>query len=233
MMRGLFPMTLMMASLLATTAFGGQGAARPTDQAEFLIVEGLTVDAQGNTVIPAKADPDTKLYYRRSGKPVLAPDGRAVTAATFAAAAGTAEATCVPSGTRVELHLSGLIPNADYRLWLILFKEPGFDLGPPPDMSNAIGEGALGERGRSGNSFKASPAGEATVALVQPPGPMSETLPPAFANEPAGACLVTDAFEWHVVGAFQQPDQPSGSDVGPPLFFPETAVEQFVFIFKK
>jgi hypothetical protein len=125
MTKGLFPMILMMASLLATTAFGGQGAARPSDQAEFLIVEGLTVDAQGNTVIPAKADPDTKLYYRRSGKPVLAPDGQTVTAGTFAAADGTAEATCVPSGTRVELHLSGLIPNAHYRLWLIVVSLPG------------------------------------------------------------------------------------------------------------
>ncbi len=228
------PLVSLLAYLLTLPSVVGQSPGRPPARAQMLIVEGLTVDAEGETVIPTKADPGTPLYYRRSSKSILTPAGSRVTAGTFATVRGTAEAACVPSGTRVEVHLTGLIPNALYRLWLITFKEPGFDLGPPPDMSNAIGEGALGPRDRSRNSFEASPAGEAQIILVHPPGPLSETLPePPNANQPAGACLVTDAFEWHVVGAFQQPDQPSGPEIGPPLFFPETAVEQFVFIFRK
>jgi hypothetical protein len=154
-------------------------------------------------------------------------------AGAFVAAEGTAEATCVQGGTQVELHLHGLIPEATYRVWIITFKAPGFDLGPPPDMTNVIGEGALGPHDRSRNTFTASAGGEGHISRIHPPGPMSETLPePPYANEPAGACLLTDVYEWHVVGAFQQPGQPRGADVGPPLFAPETAVEQFVFMFK-
>lgn len=101
-------------------------------------------------------------------------------------------------------------------------------------MSNVIGEGALGPDDRSGNTFEASADGEIHITRLHPPGPMSETLPePPYANVPAGDCLPADVFEWHVVGAFQQPGQPYGPEVGPFLIAPETAVEQFVFVFKQ
>ena len=212
-----------------------EGMATPRhEQADIFIAAGLTVDADGNTIVPVEAEPHTLLYYRRTRLPVLAPDGHPVTAGEYATAKGTAEVTCLPSGTQIALHLSGLIPNAIYRLWVITFEEPGFDIGPPPDMTHVIGEGALGPNDRSHNTFTASATGEAHLTRIHPPGPLSETLPaPPYANEPAGACLLTDVFEWHVVGAFQQPDQPYGPEVGPPVLFPESAVEQFVFIFKQ
>jgi hypothetical protein len=137
-----------------------------------------------------------------------------------------------PGGPR--LHLRNLIPGATYRLWLLTFKDPGFDLGPPLDFSNLIGEGALGPNDRSRNTFTASASGEGQITRIHPAGPLSETLPePPFANEPAGACLLTDEFEWHVVAAFQQPGQPRGRDIGPPALFPGTAVEHFTFIFRQ
>ena len=203
-------------------------------QVELQIVSGLTVDADGNTVVPVAAPPSTLLYYRRTGLPILAPDGHQITAGEFITAKGTAEATCLDSGTEVKLSMSGLIPNALYRVWILIFKKPGFDIGPPPDFSNMIGEGALGPNDRSDNSFIASASGEGSITKIHPAGAMSETLPiPPFANEPAGKCLLTDAYEWHVVVAFQQPNQPSGKDVGPPALFPESAVEQFVFMFRQ
>lgn len=204
-----------------------------TGTAEILVVTALTVDANGGTVIPVAADPSTPLYYRRTGLPILDPDGHHVTAGEFRAVRGSISVTCLESGTHVSMHFRGLIPNATYRIWLLSFKEPGFDLGPPPDFANLIAEGALGPNDRSRNTFTASSSGEGQITRIHPAGLLSETLPePPFANEPVGRCLLTDEFEWHVVGAFQQPGQPQGKDVGPPGLFPGTAVEQFTFIFR-
>lgn len=204
-----------------------------TGEADLVVVTGLTVDGDGNTVIPVAADPSTLLYYRRTGLPILAPDGHQVTAGEFGAVQGSISVRCLESGTHVSMHLRDLIPNATYRVWLLTFEEPGFDIGPPPDFSNLTGEGALGPDDRSRNTFTASATGEGQITRIQPAGPLSETLPePPFANEPAGPCLLTDEFEWHVVAAFQQPGQPAGQDVGPPALFPETAVEHFTFIFR-
>jgi hypothetical protein len=61
---------------------------------------------------------------------------------------------------------------------------------------------------------------------------MSDILPePPYANEPAPTCLLTDVFEWHVAVALQQPGQPYGPEIGPPVVLPESAYFQFVFIF--
>lgn len=200
--------------------------------ASLLVVIGLTVDAEGGTVIPVAADPSTPLYYRRTGLPILAPDGHHVTAGEFSAVGGSISVRCLESGTHVAMHLRDLIPNATYRVWLLTFEEPGFDIGPPPDFSNLSGEGALGPGDRSRNTFTASATGEGQITRIHPAGPLSESLPePPFANKPAGRCLLTDEFEWHVVAAFQQPGQPAGPDIGPPALFPETAVEHFTFIF--
>jgi hypothetical protein len=204
-----------------------------TGTAELLVVVGLTVDADGGTLIPVAADPSTPLYYRRTGLPILGPDGHHVTAGEFRAVRGSISVTCLKSGTHIAMHFRDLIPNATYRIWLLAFKEPGFDLGPPPDFANVIAEGALGPNDRSRNTFTASSSGEGQITRIHPAGLLSETLPePPFANEPVGRCLLTDEFEWHVVGAFQQPGQPQGRDVGPPALFLGTAVEQFTFIFR-
>jgi len=201
--------------------------------ADLLVVQGLTVDVDGNTVVPVAADPTTLLYYRRNGLPILAPDGHHVTAGEFSAVRGSVSVKCLESGTHVALHLRNLISEATYRIWLLTFQEPGFDLGPPPDFSNLIGEGALGPRDRTRNSFTASATGEGQITRIHPAGPLSETLPePPFANEPVGSCLLSDEFEWHVVAAFQQPGQPMGPNVGPPALFSGTTVEHFSFIFR-
>jgi hypothetical protein len=201
--------------------------------ASLLVTAGLTVDADGNTVIPVAADPSTPLYYRRTGLPILGPDGHHVTAGEFSAVRGSISVKCLESGTHVSLHLRNLIPKATYRIWLLTFEEPGFDLGPPLDFSHLIGEGALGPNDRSWNTFTASATGEGQITRIHPAGPLSETLPePPYANEPVGSCLLADQFEWHVVAAFQQPGQPLGRNVGPPALFLGTAVEHFTFIFR-
>ena len=190
------------------------------------IIAGLTVDADGNTVVPIAADPATLLYYRRTGLPVLGPDEHHITAGEFAAPEGIAAVKCLGPGTQVRLHFSGLIPNALYRIWILTFKEPGFDRSLSNPFVNIIGEGALGPNDRSRNTFRASANGKGTIVRFIPEGEFSEF---GFAED----CQITDIFEWHIVGAFQQPGQPHGPDVGPPAFFSFSAVEQFVFVFKQ
>ncbi|MCK5702849.1 MAG: hypothetical protein KAI29_16915 [Cyclobacteriaceae bacterium] len=190
------------------------------------IIAGLTVDVDGFTIIPILADPATLLYYRRTGFPILAPDEHHVTAGEFIAAEGTAVVKCRAPGTQVKLRLSRLIPNALYRIWILTFKEPGFNPQLPNPFVNAIGEGSLGPNDRSRNTFWASADGKGKIVRLIPEGVFSEF---GFAED----CLLTDVFEWHIVGAFQQPGQPHGPDVGPPVFFPNSAVEQFVFVFRQ
>jgi hypothetical protein len=132
---------------------------------------------------------------------------------------------CLNPGTQVIVQLQGLIPNALYRIWILTFKEPGFSLAFPDPFINIIGAGALGSNDRSENSFTASSNGEGTIVRFIPAEAFSEF---GFAPD----CLLSDVFEWHIVGAFQQPGQPAGPEIGPPVFFPESAVEQFVFVFK-
>lgn len=202
-------------------------------QAELTVVAGLTVDANGVPILPIAAPPDTPLFYARNGQPILAPDGHQITAGEFSAVRGSIDVSCVDRGTLIRLNLRNLIPHATYRVWLLKFREPGFSIGPPPDFSNLTGEGSLGPNDRSRNTFRASASGHGEIVRIQPAGPLSETLPaPPFANEPAGQCLLTDEFEWHVVAAIQQPGQPAGPDIGPPALNVGTAVEQFVFIFR-
>lgn len=195
------------------------------DQVGISIIAGLTVDVDGNTVVPTAADPATPLYYRRTGLPVLAPDGHHITAGEFSAAKGSAEAKCVGTGTQVKLKLSELVPNATYRAWLLIFQAPGFDLSLPNPFINLIGSGAVGPNDRSRNTFKSSASGRGSIVRFIPEGSLSE-----FGS--AGDCLLSDAFEWHIFVALQQPGQPGGPETGPPVSSPTSAVEQFVFVFK-
>jgi len=228
---------LLKGTLLSTLLAGWaiQATAQPVKRTvDAFIVAGLTVDADGNTVIPVVADPDTLLFYRRTGLPILAPDGHQLTAGEFAAVKGTATAKCLRSGTQVKIHVTGLVPHGIYRAWVLTFDEPGFDLTAPDPFEYATGEGALGPNDRSRNTFRASASGEGQITVIHPPGPMSEILPePPYANVPAPTCLLTGVFEWHVFCTLQQPGQPYGPDVGVPAAFPGTSVEQFVFMFRQ
>ena len=198
---------------------------------EVLIIDGLTLDEDGNIVNPGTADPATLLYYLRTELPILAPDGHHVTAGEFSTVEGTAVAKCRAPGTQVTIHLSGLIPKAIYRIWIITFKEPGFNPTLPNPFVNITGYGSLGPNDRSRNTFRASASGKGTIVRFIPEGEFSEKIEGeiTFAED----CLLTDVFEWHIFGAFQQPGQPHGPDVGTPAYYPNSAVEQFVFIFKQ
>jgi hypothetical protein len=166
----------------------------------------------------APAASSTPLFEVRKHNAVVAPTGRQITMAEFAAVEGSAAVRCVARGTEVTLQLRNLIPNGVYTIWNVVFKAPGFD----PTFANMIGLGALGSPGGTQNVFRASGIGDASLSATTSAGPLSM-------QGSIGACALTDEFEWHVVGAYHIDGQSHGASLGPD----GTAVEQFGFIFKR
>jgi len=164
------------------------------------------------------AIPATPLFEIRRHNPILRPDRRQLTLAEFNDPVGAASVQCVARGTAVTLRLTHLIPGGLYTIWNVVFKQPGFD----PTFANAIGLGALGTSDGSRNIVRASAAGDAAIAAITGPGPLS-----VFGS--IGACALHDEFEWHVVGAYHIDGESHGPSLGPD----GTAVEQFGFIFKR
>lgn len=138
--------------------------------------------------------------------------------AEFNAVTGTATASCTASGTTTALDLHGLVPNAVYTAWNLVFQAPGFD----PTFANLTGLGALGTPDGTENVFHSSAAGDAKLSATTPAGPLS------MMGSIMG-CALTEEFEWHIVGAYHIDGQAHGAQVGPD----GTAVEQFGFMFKR
>lgn len=169
-------------------------------------------DADGET----PTDPAALLFETVQHNPIMAPDGRQVTFAEFSAATGTASVECIDAGTRVTVALSGLIPNGVYTLWNVVFDAPGFE----PTFEHMSGLGTLGPADGSQNGFVASATGTARVSATTPPGALS------MVGEIEG-CVLTDEFEWHLVGAYHLDHRTYGPDLGPE----GTVAEQFAMVF--
>ncbi|MCB0618680.1 MAG: hypothetical protein KDC43_15645 [Saprospiraceae bacterium] len=163
------------------------------------------------------SDDGQLLYEARQHNPLLAPDGHQLTWGEFSSVKGEMMAECTDEGTRVSLNLSGLIPYGQYTLWNVTFEAPGMD--PTQEMLGIDGLGAAGIGDGSDNAFVANRDGEASITLVSPGGELS-----LFGS--AGACTLTDNFEWHLVGAYHIDGRVYGPDLGPD----GTVAEQFGFI---
>jgi hypothetical protein len=124
---------------------------------------------------------------------------------------------CLDHGTHVTLHLSGLIPDGVYTVWVLTFRSPGFD----PTLENLSGVGTLGTPDGTRNIFTASSKGEGDITAITRVGPLS-------AMGSIAECALQDEFEFHVVGVYQIDGAANGPDLSPD----GTAVEQFGFVFK-
>jgi hypothetical protein len=198
---------------------GGDGTdeplvAGPKTNQDIVHVPFFIYDASGQ----APADPAMPLFEARRGNPIVAPDGHQVTLSEFNAVNGTATVSCTTSGTRAALELHGLIPNAVYTAWNLVFKDPGFD----PTFANLTGLGALGSTDGTQNVLRSSGTGDATLSATTPAGPLSMMGSVA-------SCAITEEFEWHVAGAYHIDGQAHGPQIGPD----GSAVEQFGFMFKR
>jgi hypothetical protein len=215
---GTFTLALSALLLVATAAAAGTKTADITHL--FLRI----ADAEGGAV-DAHSPGDTPLHTAMAieHQPIIAPDGRHVTLEEFLSARGTATVECSDEGTRADLMLSGLIPNGVYTMWLFAFRDPGYD----GTMTNAIGAGAYGPYDADQNAFTATEAGEASLSMVAPAGTLSTLVPGATRRHVIGPCLLTDEFEFHLVGTYHMDHQTHGPVPGPP----GSEAFQFGFIF--
>jgi hypothetical protein len=133
----------------------------------------------------------------------MAPDKHQVTAGEWKAVNGHASVKCSAAGTHVVIHLSGLIADGVYTVWLATFKAPGFD----GTFDNMIGLGVLGRNDGSENTIVASPDGEGQLSVFQPAGPLS-------LKGETSDCLL-DEFEFRLLAAYHIDGQTHGGSPGP------------------
>ena len=124
---------------------------------------------------------------------ILLPNGEQMTLGEFLRPSGHVSIACGAHGTEAQVKLTGLVPMGVYTIWLLKFKEPGFD----PTFANLIGVGALGSNMGAGNSFTASADGSGELETTVPGGELS-----AFGH--VGSCLLSE-FEFHVVTGYHYP----------------------------
>ncbi|MEO7801141.1 MAG: hypothetical protein ABIR81_04040 [Ginsengibacter sp.] len=159
---------------------------------------------------------DATLLFAKAGHTaVMAPDGHHITLGEFNRVSGYASIKCINKGTHVVIHLSGLIPNGVYTIWVVSFKSPGYEA----TLANLIGVGALGAGDGSKNSFTASAAGTGSLSAIMPAGSLSE-----FGS--VNDCLSTE-YQVQLLGAYHIDGLTHGGSPGDE----STWVEQFVFQF--
>src|SRR6266545_8262136 len=164
---------------------------------------------------------DTTPLFTRGGAcpppnvltPIVAPDGHQVTWGEWNDVEGQVLVKCIPSGSLVVVHLSGLIPNGQYSAWVVTFKAPGFNPDPTlpnPPAANAVSAGPLGLQDGSENGFVADDDGEGEIVGVLPAGPMSLLHLVTF-----DGCL-TDEVGFQVHIAYHIDGTTHGPTQGPP-----------------
>ena len=187
--------------------FGDSTGAAPTSDSTLLFTRG------------AACPPPNSLT------PILAPDGHQVTWGEWNNVHGRAAVKCIQPGSLVVVHLSGLIPNAQYSAWVVAFKPPGFNPDPTlpnPPAANAVTAGPLGLQDGSQNGFVTDDNGEGQITGILPPGPMSLLHIVDF-----DGCL-TDYADFQVHIAYHIDGMTHGPVQGPPCSW---AVQR-IFVFK-
>lgn len=155
------------------------------------------------------------LYEERTHSQIFGPDGHPVTWGEFNRATGQARINCTGQGTRLNIRMSGLIPNGVYSIWCMQFQSPGFDTA----YTNVSGFGAAGAADGSENSFVASSQGDANFHVSCPAGALS-------VSGSISGCIPSDEYELHFVGIYHLDKQAHGATPGAAGSY----VEQFAFI---
>lgn len=221
---------LILSSLAVAAAMAFTETARAHDDALHTIAESVPLfwrDAAGN---PPASD-STPLYDARFHNPALAPDGHQLTVGEFNHVSGNGTLRCVRNGTRVNLHVSGLVPNGVYTVWTLVFNGP-FPAGPngakPAPFGNLVGLGPLGAHSGTENHFQADANGEGDISALVRPGALYAEPPPPFLPGMYNiqGCLL-DEVEVHMVGVYHFDSMTYGSGPG----YNHGAVEQFGFRF--
>jgi hypothetical protein len=138
------------------------------------------VDQNGNSLL----DPVVyNLFCPAAPNPLIAPDNHQITLGEWIQANGNVSLQCTRKGTVITAAFTGLIPNAVYSVWIVVWGP-----GPAnPDGSNLIGVGPVGAIDGSQNHFVSSSTGTGGVSALTPAETLSE-IP-----YPIGACLLSNS----------------------------------------
>lgn len=192
-----------------------QSAPRPSETSNAIVhLQGLVFDAFGNQ----PTNPGTVLYNPFTGTNIGVIDGNLITYGDYLKVSGTATVKCGSNGTQLSLHLNDLFPNRTYTVWVEVFQSPGYE----GNFNNRIGTGAFGKNSGINNKFKSSGSGEGQISVTLPEGMLSQT-------GSVTDCLVSDEFEFHIVGLYHIYGTTYGPVPGPQAEY----VEHFRFIFRQ
>jgi hypothetical protein len=156
------------------------------------------------------------LYNPLTGTTIGAMDGHLITYGDYLKVSGDVTLRCTNRGTQLSLHMSDLFPGATYSIWIETFQAPGYE----GNISNRIGMGAFGKTNGTNNVFKASASGEGQISINLSAGPLSM-------NGTVSNCLVSDEFEYHIIGIYHIYGTTYGPTPGPQAYY----VEHFRYIF--
>lgn len=136
------------------------------------------VDQNGNSLL----DPVVyNLFCPAAPNPLIAPDNHQIKLGEWIQANGDVALQCTKKGTVITAEFTGLIPNAVYSCWIVVWGP-----GPAkPDGSNLIGVGPVGAIDGSQNHFVSSSTGTGVVSALT----RAETLPEI--PYPIGSCLLS------------------------------------------
>ena len=209
-------------ALLGVLAFSASSAqAEKPLKVDDLNLTALLQVSDVNGGLPAT--PCTPLYDKRPGPsgltPVTAPDGHIVTWGEWAQAKGRAKVKCIKKGSLVVVHLSGLIPNGQYTVWIPVFTAP---FNPATFPAGVIAAGPLGAQDGSENGFVADDDGEGEISVVLPAGPLNGPIPGPF-----DGCL-TDEVEFQVHIAYHIDRMTHGRLPGPPYTWVLLGIFDFI-----
>lgn len=140
----------------------------------YLNLHQYLLHVQDKNGLPPKGE-NTVLFNKRPDAKgrnlaVKAPDGHHVTLGEFTNVAGYARIRCISEGTRVDIHLKGLIPHGIYTVWVVTYQKPGFN---GIDDTNITGVGALGSSDGSKNKITASADGSGSLYVTMHGGNLS------------------------------------------------------------
>jgi|SoiMethySBSTD1v2_1073268.scaffolds.fasta_scaffold120820_2 hypothetical protein len=169
---------------------------------EYVRGGSCSVTLPGVGMITSTTPPSTVLFNRNpedaiTCAPLLAPDGHQLTLGEFVAVNGSAKVNCVNQGTHSVLHISGLVPNGVYTVWLLIFG----------DGVNVTDAGALGSTNPIENYFTASASGEGQLSVTTPQENLS-------AMGSVGTCWLDSKVELWLV--YHSDNQTHGPEPGPP-----------------
>jgi hypothetical protein len=132
----------------------------------------IYTDVEDANMMPPTGD-NTLLFDHTGHAPVLAPDGHHVTLGEFNQVSGWADVKCINTGTHIVVHLTGMIPNGVYTIWIMTLKSPGFDGTLASFGANLNGVGALGASDGSQNVLSVNGQGNADLSVTMPAGSLS------------------------------------------------------------